>query len=249
MEKTSFKNISVGGMEEMTEEEQVELVKKNALFIQDIENPSEKVQLAAIKKNIYVFKSIKNPTFRVQLEAVKRVGTMIQYIKEPEKEIKKEAVQADGISIQYIIEPNEELKTLAVQQNGLAINYIKNPSENIQLAAVKQNPDAIMRINRATKRTQLHVFFSYAEQKKAEIYSMMKQDPLFDSLARREKERFLLCLLDFKEALEEKEYFEGLLHYLILYRKTWVQEYIDTNAPLTIEQESIWKKHRLKTLV
>lgn len=233
----------------MTEQEQIQRVSMVPFSIRDIENPSEKVQLAALERNIYAFSSIQNPTFFVQLETIKKIGALIRYIKSPEQAIKKAAVQQNGTCIQYIVSPDEEIKILAVQQKGEAIEYIQNPSEEIQIAAVKQNPNAYAFIKAPSKRVKLQTFLSRFEQKQGETYQILKIDSMFDALGRREKERFLLCLPEYKEALEEKEYFEGLLRYLILYRNEWVQEYIDTNAPLTTDQENIWKKHRLKTLV
>jgi hypothetical protein len=74
---------------ELSEEEQIELVKKQYWYIDYIDNPSEKVCLAAIKQNAWAIKYITNPNIEVCLEAIKQNGWSIQFVKKPTLEMVK----------------------------------------------------------------------------------------------------------------------------------------------------------------
>ena len=72
---------------EFTEEEQLEVVKKDGWMIKYINNPSEQVQLEAVRGWGYTIKYINSPSEQVQLEAVKKSPFAIQYINNPCQEV------------------------------------------------------------------------------------------------------------------------------------------------------------------
>ena len=131
-----FNNVSVKAKlmfneESMSEEEKLEVVKKEGFNIQYIKNPSEKIQLEAVRQfgdNIqYNIQYIENPTEKVQLKAVKQDSFSIQYIKNPSEKVQLEAVKQNAFSVRHIESPSEAVQLEAVKQDSFSIKYIKNP--------------------------------------------------------------------------------------------------------------------------
>ena len=120
-----------------TEQEQIELLKKNPLFpFKDLYKFSETVQIEAVKQNWKVIYRLKKPSEQVIYEAVKQNWEVIHYI-------------TRTLSIKTV---NEETQLIAVKQDWRAIYYIDNPSEETQLIAVKQDWKAIYYINNPSKK-------------------------------------------------------------------------------------------------
>lgn len=65
----------------LTEEEQLEKVKKNGFSIQFISKPSLQVQLEAVRESVGAIRHIKNPSFQVQKEVLKINPTCAYYLK------------------------------------------------------------------------------------------------------------------------------------------------------------------------
>ena len=159
---------------ELSEQEQIELIKKDPWVIEDISNPSEvvqlatierepyciisifdppeKVQLAAIEKNPSLIDSIVYPTEKVQLTVVEKDPSLIEYIKNPSEQVQLAAVMGCGSTIEYIKNPSEQVQLAAVNRNASNIRYIKNPSEQVQLAAVEKKPYSIKYIGNPTEK-------------------------------------------------------------------------------------------------
>jgi len=103
--------------------EDLNIVTKNGMAIQNISNPSNEVQLAAITQNPYAITRIK-----------KEICT---------EEAKILAVSKEPFLITYISNPSEEVMLAAVRRNGCALfNILQyNPSPRVLQEAVKQNPN------------------------------------------------------------------------------------------------------------
>ena len=61
---------------------------RNGLSIQYIDNLSEEIQIEAVRRDGLVIQYINNPSEKVQLEAVRMSGAAIKYIDRPSKYIK-----------------------------------------------------------------------------------------------------------------------------------------------------------------
>ena len=85
---------------EFTEEEQLEVVKKDGWMIKYINNPSESVQLESVKNAADAIKYINNPSEKIQLESVKNDGSVIRYIHNPSELVQLKAVKSYG-AIKY----------------------------------------------------------------------------------------------------------------------------------------------------
>ena len=120
-------------LNELSEEEQIAMVKQTGLVIKYIKNPSEAVQLAAVQEYGSAIQYITNPSAAVQLAAVKQDGRAIQYIENPSEAVQLAAVQEYGFAIKYIRNPSEDLQLIAVQKDGRAIGFIQPKSKNKQV--------------------------------------------------------------------------------------------------------------------
>ena len=125
----------------MSEQEQLEAVRREGTDIQYINNPSEKVQLEAVRENGYSIKYIDNPSERVQLEAVRSNGLAIQYINNPSKYIKSiiDVIETSRRCIYVLHEPNKEpLFTIGCQRNITKETFIQRIYEKD--GGLEQNP-------------------------------------------------------------------------------------------------------------
>ena len=86
----------------MTEQEQIEWVKRFPLKLNRIENPSEAVQLAAVQSDGWAISYIENPSEASQLAAVQQDGTAIEWIKNPTDEVQLAAVQQEFSRLEVI---------------------------------------------------------------------------------------------------------------------------------------------------
>jgi len=132
---------------DLSQEDKIEFIKKNCNAIRYISNPDEEVQLQAVKKDGLQIQFIINPSKKIQFEAVKQDGCAILFLNYACKEVQLEAVKQNGLAIEFIKNPDKDIQLEAVKQNGLAIEFIKNPNKDIQLEAVKQNGLASKFIN------------------------------------------------------------------------------------------------------
>ena len=72
----------------LTNKDKVEFIKKNGLMIKFIKYPSKEIQLEAVKQNGYAIKYIEHPDKEIQLEAIKQNADAIYYIDNPDKHVK-----------------------------------------------------------------------------------------------------------------------------------------------------------------
>lgn len=140
---------------QLSEEDQLKAVKKEAWYLRFIINPSKAVQIAALKEDGSAIRFIENPSEELQLYAVKSIGGAVQHIENPTEKVQLIAVKNKGLNIKYIKNPSEKVQLAAVKNWGLSIEFIKNPSEDVQFNAVNQNHKAIKFIKNPSKRVQL----------------------------------------------------------------------------------------------
>ena len=122
-------------------EEQIELIKEAPLNFRLIKNPSIEVQLIAIKNNgTYkpFIRYIKDPCLEVQLASVTHMGSIIRHIVNPCEEVQLAAVRDSASAIEYIDNPTEKVQIEAVKKDSEAIQYIKNPCLEAQIEAFKR---------------------------------------------------------------------------------------------------------------
>ena len=183
----------------LTEEQQINAMKRNATHIQFIENPSEQVQMAAVNKNIVALKYIENPSEAIQLAAVAISEQALLYIKDPSEEVQLAAVAHSFKAIYYIKDPSEEVQLKAVSQGGgsfLLEHTNIEPSEKVQIAIIENNWGGIQFIKDPCEKAKEKLVeklgsgaFSYiepshalkqlAQQKDAEV---VKRNPLLIEL-------------------------------------------------------------------
>lgn len=137
-------------IENPTEEEQIEAVKRNGMVIRFINNQSYNVKREAILNNPLCIEYIEDLPEELGILAVKLLWNSIKYIKNLTDNIMKEAVKSKGWAIQFIENPSEEIKLLAVAKDFDAIKYIKVPSEEVQIRAIESYWGAIRFIDNPT---------------------------------------------------------------------------------------------------
>lgn len=127
MKATERKSLDESGTpNQMSEEEQVERVRKNWRDIENIPNPSERVQLVAVQRWGLAIKYIQNPSERVQLAAVQNLPA----------------------SIHHIPNPSEKVQLAAVTQDPMSIISIRNPTEKVQLTVILLDANQLTSIRR-----------------------------------------------------------------------------------------------------
>lgn len=123
----------------MSEQEQIDAVKKFAWRIKFISDPSPAVQEAAVYKDPNVLVDIKNPTVDVQLYSIKKI-------------------MKDGsftIELTKILSRlDEKAQIEAVRLNPQIVKFIPYPSPAVQLEAVKRNPYLAKHIHKLTQEAK-----------------------------------------------------------------------------------------------
>lgn len=147
-------------LDQLSDEQLIQLIKKSSSAFKHLKNPSEAVQLYAVKYSD-CFRQIKNPSEKVKMAAIKSSGRNIAYIKNPSKELQLAAVESDARSITYIENPSDQMQVRAVQNWKTAIRYIENPCEAAQLSAVSQDGDLIEYISNPSTEVQLAAVSNY----------------------------------------------------------------------------------------
>lgn len=127
-----------------TEEEQIEVVKKDHVLIRDLyvklgDGLSRKAVLEAMKFNKRYIKYLKNPTEEEQLDAVKSFYGVLGFIKNPSYEVQLEAIKKDPFSIINVDNPSEELQLESVKRELSAFEYIKKPYPSVVEYVKKMN--------------------------------------------------------------------------------------------------------------
>jgi hypothetical protein len=104
------------------------------------DNLSEKEQIKLIKLNPYNIKYIKNPSIKSQELAIKKYPYLIKYIKNQSEEIQEIAINKNIWSIKYIDNPTKKIQEIAINKKIYTIFYIKNPDENIVINTLLKFP-------------------------------------------------------------------------------------------------------------
>lgn len=156
--------------DQMTDEEQVDMVSRSPLKIQHIKDPCCKAQVAAVWRHLDVikFKFIKNPCEEAQIVAVEKDPTMLRFFPNASQAVKNAAI----IRIIRRVGKNEvslldKLPTV-YDQTG------KSFSEEGQLKAVTNNPDAIVLIVQNLKITPDEEVQLAAVSQKGELVRVIK---------------------------------------------------------------------------
>lgn len=163
-----------------------------------------------------------------------------------------EKVKNNPLAIADIENPSEKTKIAAVTESGEAIKYIKNPSEELIVLALQRNdgfiPYVFNGIKDPTTKIQCEAFISIIKQEEFGYFIDMKKG-LFFYLGTFQERNFFLSLPAYRSELEDTRYFESLLNFIMECREQWTEKFLKKLEPLTKEQQDIWNKHRLKTLL
>ena len=124
----------------LTDENWLNIVKKNGFLIRHMVNPTTEICLEAIKQAPRALKYIKNQTDEICMLAVKsHLPDTIEYVINQTPEICKEAIKNSPKAIRYIKIQTPELCMLAVKRDGLVLRFIKDQTMDICKEAIKQN--------------------------------------------------------------------------------------------------------------
>jgi len=123
----------------MSEEQQIEALKRDWQYIHFMKNPSTKVQLAALQINPEAIADIDNPSHEAQMMAVEKLINGESYSMTLARELDKF---------------DEEAQRAAVSKSPQIIKYIPYPSEKVQLAAIKKNPWVARSIGNLTPKAK-----------------------------------------------------------------------------------------------
>jgi hypothetical protein len=112
--------------DQLSLEEQLDLVHRKDVNISLFENPSEQLQLEATHTHFRAFKYINNPLLSIQLEHVKYDGKQIEDIDNPCEEVQLASINAEDYEY-------------STSKKGRAIKHIKNPTYKAQQRATELN--------------------------------------------------------------------------------------------------------------
>jgi len=90
-----------------------------------------------LRKNPQSFFRIKNPSHKVCKFAVSIDGMNIQYIQKQTHELQLRAIRQNVDAIEFCIKPNRKLKWIAITKNPKLITVIDHRSQTMVLAAVQ----------------------------------------------------------------------------------------------------------------
>lgn len=156
--------------DQMTDEEQVDMVSRSPLKIQHIKDPCCKAQVAAVWRHLDVikFKFIKNPCEDAQLTAIEKDPTMLRFFPNASQDVKDAAL----IRILRKLDKNEPrlLTALPVVYKQAGESF----SEKGQLAAVNSEPSSIVLMIQNLKITPSEAVQLAAVSKQGDLVPMIK---------------------------------------------------------------------------
>ena len=138
-----------------TEQDRINIVRKNGLMLQKIVNQTEKICVAAIEQNPeaiqYVYPECM--TDIVKMTAVTKDSTMLKYIDDQTEELCLIAVTRYPNTIQYVSPEcmTNTVKMTAVKKDPAMLKYIDDQTDELCLEAVKQNPKMLQYVNNQTE--------------------------------------------------------------------------------------------------
>jgi hypothetical protein len=186
--------------DQMSDEQQVEMVRSAPFKIQHIKNPCCAAQVAAVWKHLDVikFKFIKDPCEKAQITAVEKDPTMLRFFPNASQDVKDEAIiriiRKVGKNEVSLLDKlptvydqtgksfSDEGQLKAVTNNPdafvLIVQNLKiTPNEEVQLAAVSQKGDLVRAIKNPSQKV-LNIALS--DEK------FIKQPTLYDNYLKRE---------------------------------------------------------------
>lgn len=131
------------------EEEYIKKVKKNPMFLKEIETQIEAICVAAVSKMGKALKYVKHQTPEICMAAVKRSGKAIQYVKNQTEELCLEAMKKSPMSLEFVENQTDDICLEAIKKDSVAFKHVKNKNHKICLEAIKKD----RRILRELKKT------------------------------------------------------------------------------------------------
>ena len=92
------------------EQEYIEKINKNPIFLKEIEDQTEVICLEAVERNGSALKYVKKQTPELCFKAVKEDGWALEYVEKQTFKICLEAVKEDGYLLGLVGEKTEEMK-------------------------------------------------------------------------------------------------------------------------------------------
>jgi hypothetical protein len=156
--------------DQMTDEEQVDMVSRSPLKIQHIKDPCCKAQVEAVWRHLDVikFKFIKNPCEGAQIVAVEKDPTMLRFFPNAPQTVKDAAI------VRIIRKAGKNEVSLLDKLPTVYDQTGKSFSEEGQLKAVTNNPDAIILIIQTLKITPNEEVQLAAVSKKGQLVTVIK---------------------------------------------------------------------------
>jgi hypothetical protein len=120
------------------EEISLNLVKQNALALQNIKNQTEEICIEAVKQNSWALQFVKKQTENICFEAVKQNGYALQFVENQTERICLEAIKQNEFVLPYVRDQTEEICLEAVKRNGWTLQFVENQTKEICLEAIKK---------------------------------------------------------------------------------------------------------------
>lgn len=141
----------------LSEQEQIQAIKKDYRVFCEITNPTEAVCLAAVSKSYTMLKDIKNQTDAIIKKALKKSGLAIRYVEHPTEEQMLLAVQKTPKSFFYLRQTPEavQLEALRHLSANEVLRYVEAPSYPVWIELVKENGKLLRRVPKAFKTKEL----------------------------------------------------------------------------------------------
>jgi hypothetical protein len=140
--------------DDCTKREQLDMLRRDGMWIGCYKYPSEKLQKIAVEQNGLAIEYIRNPMPLIQLAAVKQNTKAIAKIEKPHPKVLSAVLSKDPWVLRELsrdIRDNLSIEDqlVAVKQDGRVVVYLGDKASNQALeAAVASDPDAIMWIIR-----------------------------------------------------------------------------------------------------
>ena len=125
------------------EEEYIKKVKKEPLFLKEIETQTEAICLAAVSKMGKALKYVKNQTPEICMAAVKRSGKAIQYVKNQTEELCLEAMKKSPMSLEFVENQTDDICLEAIKKDRQILRELKKPSNKLCLELVKYDSEYV----------------------------------------------------------------------------------------------------------
>ncbi len=150
----------------ISEEEQLDLIRRNKNFIISISRPTEKVIREAYAGD------------EERIMKIIQYNNRYTYLNELTEEEQLTKVIKDERLIEYIDNPTERLQLAALEKSNNAVRYIRNPTEEVQRIAISNDLDTLADLRFITPIEKtieiLKEKLSYSRVKKAFIIEFLQ---------------------------------------------------------------------------